>query len=98
MSSGYFGHLQAGRRLLGLKRGGLDGGGGSRAVNRVEHGGVEFGGRAIEDDAAAGKAINAVGVAPREFDLMETDDGSDAVLAADAMKEREHLVGGGGIE
>ena len=39
-----------------------------------------------------------LGIASRKFELMQADDGGDAVRLADRVQQAEHAIGGGGIK
>ena len=54
--------------------------------------------RAVEYDPAMRQGDDAVGDAPSQVDLVQTDQGGEAVLPADRPQEVEDLPGGGGVE
>ena len=59
---------------------------------------IELGCRSVEDYTRIRKPDNAIGKVPRVFELMQRDDGGDAVLLADRAQKSQHCLGGGGIE
>mgnify|MGYP000122447021 CR=1 FL=1 len=67
-------------------------------VDHVKHTLGQRIGRPIEDDAALGQADHPVGVLYGEFDLVQTDHGSNPIFAADLFELGKYPARTGGIE